>query len=205
MAEGKVVVDITMSLDGFIAGANDGVDNPLGDGGDRLHEWAYDLATWREPHGLSGGEMNRDAEILDEAFKNAGAIIVGKRMYENAGGWGDEPPFGMPVFVLTHEPTDQVTKGETTFVFVTDGIETALDQARKAAGDKNVSVGGGASTIQQFVNAGLVDELQLHIVPFLLGDGLRLLDNVKPEQLELEPTRVVDSPRVTHLQYRVAK
>ncbi len=205
MPEGKVVVDITMSLDGFIAGPNDGVENGLGDGGERLHEWVYDLATWREPHGLAGGEMNRDAEILDEGFKSLGAVVVGKRMYDNADGWGDDPPFHMPVFVLTHDARDQVTKGDTTFTFVTDGVESALKQARTTAGDKNVGVAGGADTIQQFITAGLVDELQIHIAPFLLGGGIRLFDQASAKHLALEKTRVVDSPLVTHLKFSVVK
>jgi dihydrofolate reductase len=205
MTNGKVVVDITTSVDGFVAGPNDGVGNGLGDRGERLHEWVYDLATWREPHGLTGGEMNRDAEILDEAFKTSGAIIVGKRMYDNAEGWGDNPPFNMPVFVLTHDARDPETRGKTTFTFVTDGIASAFEQARAAAGDKNVGIGGGANTIQQFINAGLVDELQIHIAPILLGDGIRLFDQIDTKDFELEKTRVVDSPRVTHLRFRFLK
>jgi dihydrofolate reductase len=205
MTEGKVVVEITMSLDGFIAGPNDGPDNGLGDGGDRLHEWVYNLSSWREPHGLAGGETNRDSEILDEAFKAQGAVIVGKRMYENAGGWGDSPPFHMPVFVLTHEARDAVTKEDTTFTFVTDGIESALKQAKASAGDKNVALGGGANTIQQFMNAGLIDEMQIHIAPLLLGGGVRLFDQLSTKQLGLEKTRVIDSPLVTHLKFRIAR
>jgi dihydrofolate reductase len=205
MTEGKVVVDITMSLDGFIAGPNDGVGNGLGDGGERLHEWVYNLSTWREPHGLAGGETNRDSEILDEAFKAQGAVIVGKRMYENAEGWGDSPPFHMPVFVLTHEARDPVTKEDTTFTFVTDGIESALKLAMASAGDKNVALGGGANTIQQFMNAGLIDEMQLHIAPILLGGGIRLFDHLSAEQPGLEKTRVIDSPLVTHLKFRIAR
>ncbi|MGH2729693.1 MAG: dihydrofolate reductase family protein [Actinomycetota bacterium] len=206
MADGKVFVDITMSLDGFIAGPNDGPGNGLGDGGERLHEWVYDLATWREPHGLSGGETNRDAEVLDEAFKAAGAVVVGKRMYDNAEGWGDNPPFHSPVFVLTHTAQEKLAKeGGTTFTFVTGGIESALEQAKAAAGDKGVSIAGGANTIQQFLNAGLLDEFQIHIVPLLLDDGIRLFDKLDTEHIELERTRVIDSPRVTHLKFRVVK
>jgi dihydrofolate reductase len=202
MTEGKVFVDITMSLDGFIAGPNDGPGNGLGDGGEQLHEWVFGLSTWREPHGLAGGETNRDAEILDEVFKSQGAVIVGKRMYENAEGWGDDPPFHMPVYVLTHEVRDKVTKGDTTFTFVTDGIESALKQATASAGDKNVAIAGGANTIQQFMNAGLIDEMQVHIAPLLLGGGVRLFEQLSP-QLGLEKTRVVDSPLVTHLKFNV--
>lgn len=203
---GKVHVDITMSLDGFIAGPNDGPDLPLGEGGERLHEWVYGLATWREAHGLEGGETNRDAEVLDEAMRDNSAIVLGRRMFDNAQGWGDNPPFHMPVFVLTHEPREELTKeGGTTFTFVTDGIESALEQARAAAGDNDVAVGGGATTVQQYIKAGLVDEMQIHIAPLLLGGGIRLLDHLGTEQIELEKTRVIDSPGVTHLRFRVVK
>lgn len=195
-----------MSLDGFIAGPNDGPELPLGDGGERLHEWVYDLASWRERHGLAGGQTNGDAEILDEAFATTGAVILGRRMFENAKGWGENPPFHMPVFVLTHDARETVAKeGGTTFTFVTDGIESALEQARAAAGDKDVAVAGGANAVQQYLKAGLLDELQIHVVPVLLGAGIRLFDHLGPEQIELERTRVIDSPAVTHLRFRVVK
>src|ERR687892_643513 len=159
----KVFVDITTSLDGFIAGPNDGPEQGLGAGGERLHEWVYGLASWREPHGLESGEVNRDSEILGEVVERTGAVVLGKRMFENAREWGDEPPFHIPVFVLTHEAREPLAKkGGTTFTFVTDGIESALEQAKEAAGDKDVSVAGGANTIQQYLSAGLVDELQIH-------------------------------------------
>jgi dihydrofolate reductase len=202
---GNVVVDITMSLDGFIAGSNDGPELPLGRGGERLHQWVYELESWREPHGLSGGVANRDSELLDEALKATGAIVLGRRMFDNAKGWGDNPPFHMPVFVLTHEArAPEAKKGGTTFTFVTDGIESALEQARAGAGDKNVSIGGGANTVQQFVRAGLVDEIQVHIAPLLLGDGVRLFEHLG-EPIELERDRVIDSPAVTHLRFRVRR
>lgn len=200
----KVFVDITTSLDGFVAGPNDGPEQPLGAGGERLHEWVYGLASWREPHGLAGGEVNRDSEILGEAFARTGAVVLGKRMFENADGWGDEPPFHVPVFVLTHEAREPLAKkGGTTFTFVADGIESALEQAKEAAGDKDVSLAGGANTIQQYLSAGLVDEMQIHVAPLLLGGGIRLFDNLGAEQLEVEGTRVVESPAVTHLRFRV--
>jgi dihydrofolate reductase len=203
---GKVFVDITMSLDGFIAGPNDGPELGLGEGGERLHEWVFGLASWREPHGLAGGEVGRDSEILGEAVERTGAVVLGRRMFENAKGWGDEPPFHVPVFVLTHEPREPVTKkGGTTFTFVTEGIESALEQAKEAAGDKDVSVAGGANTIQQFLNAGLVDEMQIHVAHLLLRDGIRLFDHLGPEQIEVEGTRVVESPEVTHLKFRIIK
>jgi len=199
----KVAADISTSLDGFVAGPNDGPDNGLGDGGDRLHQWLYDLGSWRERHGLEGGEAGRDAEVLEETFATTGAIVLGKRMFDNARGWGEEPPFHMPVFVLTHDTRDPLEKdGGTTFTFV-EGIENAVEQARAAAGDQDVSIGGGASVIQQCIGAGLLDELQIHLVPVLLGGGVLLFGpNTRPA--ELECTRVIDSPAVTHLRFRVA-
>jgi dihydrofolate reductase len=203
---GNVQVDITMSLDGFIAGPKDGPQLPLGEGGERLHEWVYDLATWRKAHGLEGGMTNRDAEVLDEAMRDNGAIVLGRRMFDNAHGWGDNPPFHVPVFVLTHEARGQeVKEGGTTFTFVADGIDSALDQAKAAAGDKDVAVAGGANTIQQYLGAGLIDEMQIHVAPLLLGGGVRLFDHLGTDQVELETTRVIESPAVTHLKFRVVK
>jgi dihydrofolate reductase len=203
---GKVHSDITMSLDGFIAGPNDGLEFPLGEGGERLHQWVYDLASWREPHGLEGGVTNRDSEILEEAMSSNGAIVLGRRMFDNAQGWGDNPPFHVPVFILTHEAREEeVKKGGTTFTFVTDGIETALDQAKTAAGDKNVAISGGANTIQQYLRAGLVDEMQIHVAPLLLGGGIRLFDNLGTDEVKLQNTGVIESPAVTHLKFRVLK
>jgi dihydrofolate reductase len=202
---GKVHADITMSLDGFVAGPNDGPDLPLGEGGERLHEWVFGLASWRKPHGLEGGETGRDSEVLAEAMDENGAVVVGRRMFDNAHGWGDNPPFHVPVFVLTHEAREPLPKeGGTTFTFVTDGIESALEQARAAAGDRNVAIGGGANTIQQYLAAELVDQLQVHIAPLFLGGGIRLFAEVGPE-IELETTRVIESPKVTHLRFRVVK
>jgi dihydrofolate reductase len=200
-----VFADISMSLDGFIAGPNDGPDVPLGEGGERLHEWVYDLASWREPHGLEGGTTGPDDEVVKEAFESAGAVVLGRRMFENAHGWGDEPPFHTPVFVLTHERREPLEKaGGTTFTFVNDGIESALEQARAAAGDKDVSIAGGASVIRQYLEAGLLDQMQIHLTPILLGGGIRLLDDLRTG-VAFETTRVIDSPKVTHLRYRVVK
>jgi dihydrofolate reductase len=203
---GKVVLDITTSLDGFVAGPNDGPELPLGEGGERLHEWAYRLASWREPHGLEGGETNSSSEVLEEGLQSSGAIVVGKRMFDNAQGWGENPPFHKAVFVLTHTEREPLAKeGGTTFTFVTDGVESAVEQARAAAGDKDVSIGGGASTAQQCLRAGLLDELQIHVAPLLLGGGIRLFEDLDAEGIELEATRVIDSPGVTHLRYRVVR
>ena len=212
---GKLTMDISMSLDGFVAGPNQTLDNPLGEGGDGLHEWAFATTSWRERHGLSGGETNADSEVVEEGLRNTGATLMGRRMYSggegpwendpNADGWwGDDPPFGHPVFILTHHARAPVTKqGGTTFTFVTDGIEAALEQARAAAPDKDVLVAGGADVVQQYLKAGLLYELQIHVVPMLLGDGVRLFENhLGPERPEIECTRVIESPAVTHLRYR---
>ena len=214
----KLTLDISMSLDGFIAGPNQNLDQPLGEGGEGLHEWVVVLESWRRAHGRSGGETNRDSEVLEEAMRNTGATVMGRRMFSGGEGpweddpradgwWGDEPPFHHPVFILTHHARDPVAKeGGTTFTFVSDGIEAALEQARAAAGEKNVAVAGGADVVQQYLKAGLLDELQLHVVPVFLGDGVRLFaDHLGSGQLELERTRVIDSPAVTHLRYRVVK
>jgi dihydrofolate reductase len=204
---GKVTADMSMSLDGLITGPNDSVDHPLGEGGERLHKWVFGLASWREPHGLEGGETGTDAEVLEEAFQRTGATLMGRRMFDlGEEPWGDDPPFHRPVFVVTHTARDELVKGGgTTFTFVTDGLESALDQARSAAGDKDVSVAGGANVIQQYLSAGLLDEIQIHVAPVLLGDGRRLFENTGTDRIELEPTRVIDSPGVTHLKFRVVK
>lgn len=201
----KVTLDMSMSLDGFITGPDAGVEQPLGIGGERLHEWVYGLSSWRERHGLAGGEADRDAELLDEAFTSVGATVMGREMFDvGEGPWGDEPPFHVPVFVLTHRPREPLIKdGGTMFTFVTDGVKSALEQARAAAGDRNVSVAGGADTVQQFLRAGLLDELQIHIVPVLLGAGTWLFDGL--ERTELEQERVTASADVTHLRFRVVR
>lgn len=204
---GKVHFNISMSLDGFIAGPNDSVEQGLGEGGDRLHQWLYDLSSWREIHGLEGGETGTDADILEEAFKNTGAVLMGRRMFDIAEeAWGDNPPFHVPVFVVTHRARETAVKqGGTTFSFVTDGIESAFRQAQAAAGDKDIVVAGGANIAQQYLAAGLLGEIEIHLVPILLGDGRRLFDNLGAAPIELESTRVIQSPRVTHLRYRVAR
>jgi dihydrofolate reductase len=196
----KVYVDITMSLDGFIAGPNDGPEQGLGEGGERLHEWIFGLASWREPHGLEGGEQNEDSELLDEATQRSGAVILGRRMFENAHGWGENPPFRKPVFVLTHEQrAPEKKEGGTTFTFV-EGFENALDHARAAAGDRDVAIAGGAQTIQQFLRAGLIDEMQVHVAPLLLGGGVRLFHDLD-ESLEVSDLQARASPAVAHLRF----
>jgi dihydrofolate reductase len=203
----KVFVDMGMSLDGFIAGPNGGPHNPLGDGGHRIHRWLYDVESWRERQGLSGGQINQDDEVVKETYACVGAYVMGRRMFdEGEVGWPDPPPFRAPVFVLTHHARGPwARKGGTTFTFVTDGIESALEQARAAAGDKDVRIAGGAKTVQQFIKAGLLDELQIHLVPVVLADGVRLFESIDLKHIQLEKTRVIDSPEVTHLRYRVVK
>jgi dihydrofolate reductase len=213
----KLTCDISISLDGFVAGPNPTLEEPLGEGGMRLHDWVLGLRSWRDRHGLEGGETGVDSEIIQESLDTTGAVVMGRRMFSggegpwaddpNADGWwGDDPPFGVPVFVLTHHPRETVTKqGGTSFTFVTDGIEATLDQARAVAGERNVALGGGASVVQQCLKAGLLDELQVHVAPVLLGDGTLLFDRLGIGPLELEVTRVIASPSVTHLSYRVGK
>jgi len=206
-----------MSVDSFVAGPNPSLEQPLGEGGERLHEWMVGLESFRERHGLTGGTTNADSEILEESVSAAGATVMGRRMFSGGDGpweddpnadgwWGDDPPFHQPVFVLTHHAREPVTKqGGTTFTFVTDGIEAALEDARAAAAEKDVLVAGGASVAQQYLRAGLLDELQIHLAPILLGGGVRLFDELGPNEVELEATRVVESPTVTHLRFRVVK
>jgi dihydrofolate reductase len=204
---GKVYADIGMSLDGFVAGSNAGPQNALGDGGDRIHQWTFDLEAWRERQSLSGGQTNRGDEVVEEAIANVGAFVMGRRMFdEGEVGWPDPPPFRAPVFVLTRHARDPwERRGGTTFTFVTDGLESALEQTRAAAGDEDVRIAGGANVVQHFIEAGLLDELQIHLAPVLLGDGVRLFDRTGQEPVELEGTRVIDSPMVTHLRFRVVK
>jgi dihydrofolate reductase len=213
----RLICDISMSLDGFVAGPNQTLDDPLGEGGMRLHEWVFGLASFRERHGGEGGETGADDDLVAEGLRGTGAVVMGRKMFSGGAGpwaddpnadgwWGDNPPFRVPVFVLTQHPRETVTKdGGTSFTFVTDGIEAALEQARAAAGDKDVSLAGGASVVQQYLKAGLLDELQVHVAPVLLGGGVSLFGSLGAGPAELEATRVIDSPSVTHLRYRVAK
>ena len=213
----KVVLDISASLDGFVAGPNPSLEHPLGEGGEQLHEWAFELAAWREPHGLAGGTTTSSSDVMKEGLARTGAVVMGRRMFSggegpweddsNADGWwGDEPPFHVPVFVLTHHARESVPKqGGTTFTFVTDGIESAIEQARVAAGDRDVAIGGGASVAQQALSAGLLDEIQINLAPVLLGGGTRLFEQLAGTDVRLEGVRVIEAPGVTHLRYRVVK
>jgi dihydrofolate reductase len=209
----SLTCQISISLDGFVAGPNQSMEDPIGVGGMGLHEWAFATSSWRDQHGLDGGERNLDAEVVEELVQGVGAQIMGRKMFGGGDGpwdqawtgwWGEDPPFHVPVFVLTHHPREPLTmQGGTTFTFVTDGIESALEQARAAARDKDVAIAGGASAVQQYLAAGLLDELYLHIVPIVLGSGERLLENVGGGTFE--PVEVVGSPAVTHVRYRVVR
>jgi dihydrofolate reductase len=209
----KVRVHISVSLDGYVAGPNQSEADPLGEGGESLHEWAVGLKAFHEHHGREGGEVNASNAVLEEAQANVGAEIMGRGKFGGGPGpwgddpwqgwWGEDPPFHMPVFVLTHHEREPLTLSDTTFTFVTDGIESALEQARAAAGGKDVTIGGGAKAVNQYLAAGLVDELELHVAPLLLGGGARMFEGVGTG-LKLEQTRAVEAPGVSHLKYRVA-
>jgi dihydrofolate reductase len=204
MAEQLVFADVTMSLDGFITGPNDSVDLPIGEGGERLHQWIYDQESWQKGYGREGGTTGPENDLIAEVIERSGACVMGRRMFNHGEApWGDEPPFHKPVFVLTHEPREPLVKADTTFTFVNDGIDAALQRAREAAGDKDIQISGGANVIQQFLKAGLLDELQVHVVSVLVGDGVRLFDGT--DRIELEPTRTVEGPGVTHVRYRVSR
>jgi dihydrofolate reductase len=210
---GKVIADISVSLDGFVAGPDPTQEEPLGKGGEGLHEWIVATKGWREAHGYEGGTTGPDSDMADRARANVGAVVMGRGMFGPSEGgpwgdepwegwWGDDPPFHVPVYVLTHHEREPLEKvGGTTFHFVTDGIGSALEQARAAAGDAEVLVAGGGNVIQQCISAGAVDELQLHIVPVFLGGGARLLYDLPAGSFE--PIEVIGSPAVTHVRYRL--
>jgi dihydrofolate reductase len=210
----RVRVHISVSADGYVAGPNQSEENPLGEEGERLHDWVVALRAWRAPHGLEGGEVNASNAVVEEAQANIGAEIMGRGKFGGGPGpwgedpwrgwWGEDPPFHMQVFVLTHHQREPLTLSDTTFTFVTGGIEAALEQARAAAGEKDVLIGGGADVINQYLAAGHVDELELHVVPLLLGGGAPLFEGIGAD-LELEQIRVVEAPGVAHLKYRVVK
>ncbi len=176
----KLRFHISMSLDGFIAGPNQSEEDPLGEGGMQLHEWVFGLVAWRESQGQHGGEVNASTKVVEESLENIGATVMGRNMFGGEGPWGDDPWDGW-----------------------SDGIESALEHARAAAGGKDVSLGGGANVAQQYLKAGLIDEMQIHLVPVLLGDGARLFDNLGGADVALECTRVIEAPGVTHVTYGV--
>jgi len=201
-----------MSLDGFVAGPEQSVANPLGIGGMKLHEWVFPLKAWREAHGMDGGETNQSSAVVEESMQNIGATIMGRNMFGGhpgawdakqpwMGWWGDNPPFHHPVFVLTHHArAPLVMQGGTTFTFVTHGIAGALAAARKAAGGKDIALAGGAKACQQYLVAGLVDEMEINLAPVLLGRGERLFERVD-DLHGLELVRTVATPKVAHLKF----
>lgn len=208
----KLRLRISISLDGYVAGPNQSVQEPLGAGGEALHEWVFPLEAWRRPHGKEGGEVNESTPVMEAELANIGATIMGRNMFGGhpgpwnpaepwTGWWGRKPPFHHPVFVVTQHPREPlVADGGTSFTFVTDGIESALEQARRAAGGKDVALSGGALIAQQYLSAGLVDEMQLHVVPILLGGGQRLFDNVD-DLHGLTLVETVGAPNVVHLKF----
>ena len=205
-------LNITQSLDGFVAGPNATLEEPLGQGGEELHEWVVKLESWRTEHGLEGGERNADDDLVRATHERTGAFVMGRRMFSGGSGpwaddpkangwWGDDPPFDGPVFVVTHHEREPLVLGSTTFTFV-NGVEEAIREARKAAGDKDVQISGGASVAQQALDAGLLDELHIHVAPMLLGGGVRLFES--PQRRQISLVRTAGSPEVTHLEYRVS-
>jgi dihydrofolate reductase len=207
----ETVLDLTASLDGYVAGPNPTLSDPLGENGMLLHEWLLPLASFRAAHGGGEGERNADDDRVSASLRRVGAQVMGRRMFSGGAGpwaddpnadgwWGDEPPFGVPVFVVTHHARARVDyPNGTSFVFV-DGVDEAVAAAREAAGDRDVRIAGGASVAQQALRGGLVDRLDLHVAPVLLGGGTRLFDGAVPGRLELVET--AGSGRVSHLVYR---
>ena len=203
----KLFTQMSLSLDGFVAGPGDGPDNGLGDGGDLVHEWIVATASWRGLHGMEGGGAGPDDAVVSESVGRSGATILGRRMFDNGEEpWGEDPPFHHPVFVVTHRDRPPLERrGGTTYHFVTDGIESALAQARDAAGDADVEIGGGANLIQQYLIAGLLDEIELHTAPVFLGGGVRMFDRPELTGMRLVPGRVLGSPAATHVRYDVVR
>jgi dihydrofolate reductase len=212
---GKLLYGASISLDGFVAGANQSVDDPLGVRGQLLHEWLRELAVWRERVGLEGGAENESTALVEQSNADVGAYIMGRNMFGGGRGpwpkepwngwWGDEPPYHVPVFVLTHHPREPLhMAGGTSFIFVQDGIDAALEQAREAAGDRDISIAGGAAVAKQYLAAGLIDEMTLSYAPVFLGEGERLFDDPGLGGTTFEQVRVVEAPGVTHVKYRTS-
>jgi dihydrofolate reductase len=210
----KCIADISMSLDGFVAGPRPSLEDPLGVGGMQLHEWAFRLSAWRAQHGLEGGETDVDSHLVEQHLAATGAVVMGRRMFSGGEGawqddpnargwWGDDPPFHVPVFVVTHHEREPLPmEGGTTFTFVVDGVESAVEQARAAAEARDVSIAGGASVVQQCLEAGLLDELTVHVAPVLLGRGTRLFADTD-RQRRLEIVEAIAATAATHIRYRV--
>jgi dihydrofolate reductase len=205
---------MAISLDGFAAGPNQSVHDALGVGGERLHEWLIPLAVFHEVHGEDAeGELNASTAVVRGWWENMGAVVMGRNMFGGGPGpwhddwrgwWGENPPYHVPVFVITHHPRDPLEmQGGTTFHFVTQGIEAALERATQAAGGKDVWLTGGADVIRQYLRAGLLDQIEVSLTPVLLGDGEPLFAGLGGSGIELEQVRAVEAPGVTHLTYRV--
>jgi dihydrofolate reductase len=207
----KLRLNLSMSLDGFVAGPSQSVEHPLGVGGERLHEWAFELSFFRTMHGMEGGTVNESTAVAQRMMSGVGATIMGRNMFGGQPGpwdgvtpwngwWGDDPPYHHPVFVLTHYPRDPlILRGGTTFFFITGGIRQALEQARDAAGERDITLGGGANAAQQFLREGLVDEVTITQVPVLLGEGERLFGGDADLMAGLAFTGSIAAPGVTHL------
>lgn len=214
---GKVRLHMMMSVDGYVAGPNQSLEKPFGDHTEGFLDWLFKLQTFRAMHGGSEGETGPSNDVMRETAENLGATVMGRNMFGGGRGpwpkpawngwWGENPPYHTPVFVLTHHPREPlVMQGGTTFTFVTDGLESALRQARTAAGDKDVRIGGGGELANAFLAAGLVDELELHVVPKIIGEGgVRLFTGLGASRPRLELMRTVATPAVTHLKYRIVK
>jgi len=211
----KLRLTITMSLDGYVAGPDQSEENPLGVGGMDLHEWFFPLKEFREMHGEAGGEVNASSAVVEQRLANVGATIMGRNMFGPIRGpwrdeswrgwWGENPPFHQPVFVLTHHSREPLQmQGGTAFHFVSDGIESALRQAKDAAQGRDVALAGGAAVVNQYLAAGLVDEIDISIAPLILGSGQRLFADLDHGRLKLTQIRAVDAPDVTHIKYKVS-
>ena len=211
----KLRLSITMSLDGYVAGPDQSEENPLGVGGMALHEWFFPLKSFREMHGGEGGEVNASSDVVEERRANIGATIMGRNMFGPVRGpwpdeswrgwWGDDPPYHHPVFVLTHHPRETLAmEGGTTFYFVSDGIESALAQAKEAARGRDVWLAGGASVVNQYVRAQLVDEIDVSIAPLILGAGARMFEGIERGPRNLKQIRAVEAPGVTHIKYELS-
>jgi dihydrofolate reductase len=210
----KLRLNMSMSLDGFVAGPEQSEENPLGLGGMELHKWLTELDAFQETHGEGGGKVNASTPIAEGFFENVGAGIMGRNMFGGSGPWGadpwrgfwgEDPSYHHPVFVLTNHAREPLAmQGGTTFHFVTDGMESALEQAKEAAAGKDVSLAGGAGVVQQYLAAGLLDEMLISVVPILLGRGARLFENLGDARPSLEQVQAVEAPGVTHIRYRVA-
>jgi dihydrofolate reductase len=203
----KIIVDVAISLDGFMAGDNRGPKNPLGDGGEAIHNWMFRQKAFFRSHGMEGGEEDgADGKLIEEVFARTGAYIMGKRMFEEGEANWPEDLFKKDVYVLTHEKREPwVQKGATTFYFINNGIESALEKARESANGRDIRIQGGGDTVQQFFNAGLVDELTVHISPVFLGSGIRLFDNIDKTKYTIEISEVIHSPATTHINYKLNK